>query len=98
MRLPLADASVQDFLTEHRAIPQLLLEAVPKLKFYFGGTAVLSLRATIDEAGSRTLYAVVMWPGKFQDVREALADFDNGWWMARAGEAAGYLTFTYELV
>ena len=93
-----ADASVRDFLTEHRAIPQILLEAVPQLKAYFGGNAIFNLRAPIDEAGSRTVYAVAMWPGELRDVRDALAKFDSDWWMARAGQAAGYLTFTYELV
>lgn len=93
-----ADASVRDFLAEHRAIPQILLEAAPRLKAYFGGNAVFNLRAPIDEAGSRTLYAVAMWPGELRAVRDALARFDNDWWMARAGQAAGYLTFTYELV
>ena len=93
-----ADASVRDFLTEHRAIPQILLEAAPQLKAHFGGNAIFNLRAPIDEAGSRTLYAVAMWPGELRDVRDALAKFDNDWWMARAGQAAGYLTFTYELV
>jgi hypothetical protein len=93
-----ADTSVRDFMTEHRAIPQILLEAMPQLKAYFGGNAVFNLRAPIDEAGSRTLYAVAMWSGELRDVREALAKFDNDWWMARAGQAAGYLTFTYELV
>ena len=63
-----------------------------------GGNAVFNLRAPIDEAGSQTLYAVAMWPGKLQDVRDALAKFDDEWWMARARQAAGYLTFTYELV
>ncbi|MEX2260387.1 MAG: hypothetical protein WD696_00470 [Bryobacteraceae bacterium] len=93
-----ADASVMTFLTEHRTIPQILLGAAPHLKPCFGADAVFSLRAPIDEAGSRTLYAVAMWPGKSQDVRDALAKFDNDWWMVRAGQAAGYLTFTYELV
>jgi hypothetical protein len=93
-----ADTSVRDFLTEHRAIPQILLEAAPQLKSYFGGKAIFNLRASIDEAGSRTLYAVAMWTGKLGDVRDALARFDGDWWMARAGQAAGYLVFTYELV
>lgn len=93
-----ADESVQEFLTEHRAISQVLLAAVPQLKACFGDSAVFNLRAPIDEAGSRTLYAIAMWPGKLRDVREALARFDNEWWIGRAGQAAGYLTFTYELV
>lgn len=92
------DTSVRDFLTEHRTIPQILLEAAPQLKAYFGVDAVFNLRAPVDEAGSRTLYAVAMWPGQLRDVRDALARFDSDWWMVRAGHAAGYLTFTYELV
>jgi hypothetical protein len=93
-----ADSSVLNFLTEHRAIPQILLDAVPKLKACFGANAVFNLRAPIDESGSRILYAAAVWQGKSQDVRDALAKFDKDWWMARAGQAAGYLTFTYELV
>jgi hypothetical protein len=92
-----ADSSVVNFLTEHRTIPQILLEAAPQLKTCFGAEAVFSLRAPIDEAGSRTLYAVAMWPGKLQHAREALARFDNAWWIARSRQASGYLVFTYEL-
>jgi hypothetical protein len=93
-----ADPSVMGFLTEHRILAQLLLEAAPKLEKYFGPTAVFNLRAPIDEAGSRMLYAVAIWPGPLQDVRNALERFDHEWWLARAGQAGGNLTFTYELV
>lgn len=93
-----ADASVRDFLSEHQTIAPLLIEAAPRLKSRFGDNAVFELRVPIDEAGSRTLYAVAMWPGKVQDARDALSGFDDDWWMARAGQAAGYIAFTYELV
>jgi len=93
-----ADSSVRDFLTVHRTVPQILLEAAPQLIRCFGATAVFTLRAPIDEGGSRTLYAVAMWPGALRDVRDALERFDREWWIARAGRAAGYLEFTYELV
>jgi hypothetical protein len=93
-----ADSSVLNFLTEHRTIPEILLGAAQQLKACFGSDAVFNLRAPIDESGSRILYAVAMWQGKSQDVRDALAKFDRDWWMARAGQAAGYLAFTYELV
>lgn len=91
------DSSVTDFLADHRAIPQILLSAAPHLKAYFGNETIFSLRAPLDESGSRTLYAVVMWPGSPEDVRRALAEFDQEWWMERAGQGAGYITFTYEL-
>ena len=93
-----ADSSVIDFLTEHRAIPQILLEAVPWLKRGFGPNAVFHLRAPVDDSGSRTLYAVTMWPGTVRDVRDALEKFDDTWWIAWSRRASGYLTFTYELV
>jgi hypothetical protein len=92
------DSSVATFLTEHRSLIQILLEAVVQLRACFGMETVFSLRAPIDESGSRTLYAVAMWPGKVRDARNALARLDDGWWIAQSQQASGYLTFTYELV
>jgi hypothetical protein len=91
------DASVAMFLHEHRTIPQLLIQAAPKLKKYFGDAA-LTLRAPVDEDGSQTLYAVVLWPGDVAEVRRAVDKFDDGWWLAKSGDAANSLSFTYELV
>jgi hypothetical protein len=93
-----ADSSVRDFLTEHRTIPYILLEAAPQLKAHFGASAIFSLRTPTDDVGSRTLYAVVTWPGKSRDVRQALDRFDDSWWIAHSRQASGYLTFTYELM
>jgi hypothetical protein len=56
------------------------------------------LRAPIDESGSQTLYVVAMWPGNVRDVRQALARFDDAWWIAHSRQASGHLAFTYELV
>ena len=92
------DASVRSFLVEHRGLIQLLLEAVPHLKTCFGTNVVVSLRVPIDEGGSRCLYAVAMWPARLRDVKNALGRFDHEWWLGRANQAAGDLTFTYELI
>jgi hypothetical protein len=86
------------FLFAHRAIPRLLLEAVSHLRACFGSETVFTLRAPIDESGSRTLYAVVMWPGSVQDARKSLERFDETWWIANSRQSSGYLNFTYELV
>jgi hypothetical protein len=91
------DASVATFLRENSTIPQLLLQAAPRLKKYFGDAA-LTLRAPVDEDGSQTLYAVVLWPGDVTEVRQALDKFDDNWWLAKSGPDAGSLSFTYELV
>jgi hypothetical protein len=93
-----ADSSVATFLTERPTLTQILLDAAPQLRAAFGAEAVVNLRAPIDDSGSQTLYAVVMWPGQVRDVRDALARFDDAWWIARSRQASGYLTFTYELV
>ncbi len=92
------DPSVVTFLNDHRTLPQILLEAADHLRAYFGADTIFNLRAPIDESGARTLYAVVMWPGTVSAVREALARFDDEWWIAHSRQASGYLTFTYELV
>ena len=92
-----SDSSVEEFIAAHRAVPQILLAAVPHLKACFGGETIFDLRAPLDESGSRTLYAVAVWPGPSEGARRGLARFDESWWMERASQAGGCLTFTYEL-
>jgi hypothetical protein len=93
-----ADDSVVQFLRDHRIIPQLLILAAPQLRQHFGADSVFALRAPIDESGTRTLYGVVKWSGDARDVRTALEQFDEAWWMANSRQASGNLYFTYELV
>jgi hypothetical protein len=92
------DSSVATVLSAHRGLVRILLEAVAPLRACFGAEYIFNLRAPIDDSGSRTLYAVAMWPGTVRDARSALAKFDDDWWIAQSRQAAGYLTFTYELV
>lgn len=92
------DSSVSNFLSGHRIVPQILLEAVPQLRACFGAETIFNLRAPIDESGSQSLYAVAMWPGNVQDARRALTKFDDAWWIVHSRQASGYIVFTYELV
>ena len=93
-----SDSSVLSFLSEHRGITSILMDAVPRLKEYFGATTIFKLKAPIDESGVRTLYAVVIGPGDVKDVRNFLERFEDDWWLDRSRMASGHLTFTYELV
>ncbi len=93
-----SDSSVISFLSEHRGIAPILLEAAPRLKEHFGATTIFRLKAPVDESGARTLYAVVIWPGDVRDVRNSLKNFDNNWWLDHLQLASGHLNFTYELV
>jgi hypothetical protein len=88
---------VESFLTQHRTMPELLLEAAPKLKEWFGNDAVLSLRLVSEDATSATLFGSVVWRGSVADARRALAGFDEGWWLSKMAQAGGRLAFTYEL-
>jgi hypothetical protein len=93
-----ANSLVLEFLNSHRTLCNLLLQAVPILKQFFGQEAVFSLRAPVDESGTRTLYAVVMWSRSVKEVRTALDHFDDGWWIPNSLQSLGNLTFTYELI
>ena len=93
-----SDSSVRAFLAQHRGISAILLDAIPQLKKCFGTSAVFRLSAPVDEAGTRSLYAVVIWPGKIRDVRNALDRFDEDWWLTHSHSASSYFVFTYELV
>ncbi|MDE3186139.1 MAG: hypothetical protein KGM96_01280 [Acidobacteriota bacterium] len=91
------DLSVLDFLNDHRALPQLLIDAAPQLKKYFGDT-VFTLRATSDEYGWQSLYADAMWTGDARDAVRFLDKFEDEWWIPNCRSARGALTFTYRLV
>lgn len=91
------DSSVLDFLKDHRALPQLLIDAAPKLKRYFSDT-VFTLRATSDEYGWQNLYADAMWSGDARDAVQLLDQFEDEWWIPNCRPARGALTFTYRLV
>jgi len=90
--------SVIAFLDGHRTIPQLLIQAAPRLREYFGESTVFSLRVVVDEYGWQMLYAEVIWPGKVGDLVTALDRFEDEWWIPNSSAAYGSLTFTYELV
>jgi hypothetical protein len=91
-------ANLESFLRDHPALSQVLLEAAPYLRQHFGRDTVFTLRAPVDASGAQTLYGVVSWPGAVNDVRAALAEFDDSWWIGAVRHAFGNLTFTYELV
>lgn len=92
-----ADASALEFLNNHRALPQLLIDAIPHLRKHFDNT-VFALRATSDEYGWENLYVDAMWQGDARDALQRLDQFEDEWWIANCRPARGTLTFTYRLV
>jgi hypothetical protein len=91
------DGSVAGFLNDHRALPQILIAAMPQLRKVFGDT-VFALRATSDEFGWQNLYVDALWTGDAMDAFRLLDQFGDDWWIANSLPARGALTFTYRLV
>jgi len=92
-----ADGSVAEFLDNHRALPEILLAAVPHLRRYFPNE-VFALRVDSDEFGWQNLYVDVLWPGEAMEAVRLLDQFGDEWWMANSQPSGGALTFTYRLV
>jgi len=91
------DRLVREFVGAHRSVPQLLLEAVPVLKSFFGDTAVLQLRVISDESGIGTIYGIVLWRDAAEAARSALRKFDESWWIVASEKASGRVMFDYLL-
>ncbi len=91
------EEAVTSFLRDHRTIAQLLLEALPALKKFFGVETVFELKVLTEEDGSREMYAMAEWPGPAREAMRALDNFIENWWIERSGTVGGRLNFTYEL-
>ncbi len=91
------EGSLTAFFRMHPHLPQLLIDAVPRLSRFFGNAAILLL-VRADEDGWEMAYAIVQWPGEPDDALEALDRFDEAWWLANSDPAGTTLTFTYQLI
>lgn len=92
-----SDSSALDFLNDHPALPQLLIDASPQLKKYFGDT-VFALRVSSDEDGWETLFADALWSGDAREALLLLDRFEDEWGIPNWQPARGSLIFTYRLV
>lgn len=92
-----SDVSVAEFLNDHRALPQILILAMPHLRKLFGDT-VFTLRATSDEFGWQNLYVDALWDRDAMEAFDLLDQFSDQWWLENSAPARGALTFTYRLV
>jgi hypothetical protein len=89
-----ADESVTCFLSDHRAFPSVLGEAVEPLRKFFGPDKVFRLEVSNDEDELRALYVVVRWTGSPEDAAAATNRFDDEWWLERLTPAVSNLSFT----
>lgn len=92
-----SDGSVVAFLNVHRALPPILISAMPQLRRIFRDT-VFALRADSDEYGWENLYVDALWSRDAYEAFHLLDRFSDEWWIANSRPARGALTFTYRLV
>lgn len=92
-----ADAAVDQFLTEHRALPGILREAVEPLRNSFGGDSVFRLEVAIDEDDSKMLYGIVLWRDGVRTAAQALDKFAESWWLDHMTPNTADLAFIYRI-
>jgi hypothetical protein len=90
------DESVGAFLSCHPSAACILINALPKLKKFFGDDVVFRLQVMKEDDELQILYAVAVWRGRVEDAVAALENFDENWWIDQPTRVLA-LTFTYEL-
>lgn len=83
---------------ERNRVRGLLLQARDPLITAFGEATVKRLSLIEDDEGFDTLFCLIAVSGDIHEARRALRSFDQRWWLARSGQAAGKLNFDFELV
>lgn len=90
-------SSTESFLKNHRSLVEVLLDSVSHLRRSFGGDTTLRLDVGFEEAIPTTIRAAALWKGSLASAREALAQFDESWWLENVKRGRGRIVFDYEL-
>jgi hypothetical protein len=90
--------AVLSFIERNR-LRDLLLEASNPLQNAFGNMGSRkTLRLIRDDEGIDTLFCLVQFRGSVEAGMEALACFDEQWWLDRSERSQGKLNFDFEFV
>jgi hypothetical protein len=92
-----ADEHITEFLIDHPSIRSALREAVPHLREFFGQEGIFNLQLHPEEDDSEMLYAIAVWHGAVHLAAQALAAFEEHWWLDHMIPATAELAFTYEV-
>ena len=92
-----ANDSVRSFLEGHRALSDVLREAIVPLKEFFGADKVFWLEVKIDEDDSTMLYGVTLWRGSVRTAAQALETFVENWWLDHMTPNTTDLAFIYRI-
>lgn len=88
---------LRSFLRARPTAIALLFEAAPYIKDSFGQECVKAIRLVTDGLEGASVFGIVFWPGPTERAREALANFDQRWWLRNCNRAGGAVNFNIEL-
>jgi hypothetical protein len=91
-------ADVQAFLRLRPTSIALLAEASGHIDRAFGQGRTKILRLFRDDSGAASVFGVIAWPESLAVGREALAKFDQSWWLRNCNRADGGVNFNIELI
>jgi len=85
------------FLQLRPNVITLLVEALAHLDRAFGRDCIKAIRLVQDDFESTSVFGMVFWADPTQRGREALARFDQDWWLNNCNRAGGIVNFNIEL-
>lgn len=91
-------ADVQAFLRVRPTSIALLVEASVHIDQAFGRGRIKTVRLVQDGSGITSVFGIVAWPESIETGREALARFDESWWLRNCNRSDGIVNFNIELV
>ena len=91
-------AETQAFLRLRPGAITLLAEASSHLDEIFGVAGIRTIRLVSDDSERLSVFGIVLWSDSADSGREALARFDERWWLRNCNRADGVVNFNIELV
>lgn len=91
-----ARAELRSYLRARPTAITLLFEASAHLDAVFGEGCVKAIRLVHDDS-EPSVFGIIFWPHALQRGREALAHFDQRWWLRNCNRAGGVVNFNIEL-
>jgi len=88
----------QAFLRLRPTAITLLAEASIHIDEAFGAGRIKAIRLVYDDFEGTSVFGIVLWPESAESGRDALARFDEAWWLRNCNRADGVVNFNIELV
>lgn len=87
----------RSFLRLRRMVTSLLVEASAHINESFGEVRIRAVRLVRDDSGV-SVFGIIFWPDSIESGEQALARFDEAWWLRNCARAGAILNFNIELV